>query len=493
MDLLGRNRIVAAETAGADAKRTIAQATDSAFAKITPNNFIYKSLSHWAYNISIGCQHACRFCYVSTTQRSRPGEATENAGPVAKILQQFGVTDAEAQWGEYVLVWPWDEAKFLASLKRAEETPRDALKTDSNRAILLCSTRDPYQTVVIPGNPAKTKLINGQVRFLVRRALELIERDSTLNVRILTRSPLAKQDFDLYRKFGNRLRFGMSLPTLNDRRAKIYEPKAPAPSQRLATLQAAKDAGLHLYVAMAPTYPECNETDLRKTLAAIKELNPFTIFHEPINMRGDNVGRIERHARKLDEKVDPAVFDGSGPKWRNYAVNQLRSAQKLATELGLLDRLHLWPDKALRARQKFAETRVEFSAEKDRKRTENRHQRLERRKADENAFEPYITWLDYWHQRVSEWPGPRRNRRSRPRFQNCAGAGNRATGCGSYFRRSMVWAAARWRRNMRSRARLKRAPISITRSLGFDCSNVAGSFWQSMENRAWRFSAIPTT
>lgn len=46
MDLLGRHRIVAAETAGADAKRTIAQATDSAFAKITPNKFIYKSLSH---------------------------------------------------------------------------------------------------------------------------------------------------------------------------------------------------------------------------------------------------------------------------------------------------------------------------------------------------------------------------------------------------------------------------------------------------------------
>lgn len=94
--MLGRDRIVSPRTNGADARRTVAQATDSAFAKITTNNFVYKSLSNWAYNISIGCQHACRFCYVSTTQRSRPGADAENTGSVAKILQQFGVTDAEA-------------------------------------------------------------------------------------------------------------------------------------------------------------------------------------------------------------------------------------------------------------------------------------------------------------------------------------------------------------------------------------------------------------
>ena len=88
----------------------------------------------------------------------------------------------------------------------------------------------------------------------------------------------------------------MSLPTLRNDLAKVYEPKAPAPSQRLATLHAAKKAGLHVYVAIAPTYPECDEADLRATLKAVAELEPITIFHEPINIRAENVARIEEQS-----------------------------------------------------------------------------------------------------------------------------------------------------------------------------------------------------
>ncbi len=33
-------------------------------AVIALNNFVYKSLSNWAFNIAVGCSHACRFCYV---------------------------------------------------------------------------------------------------------------------------------------------------------------------------------------------------------------------------------------------------------------------------------------------------------------------------------------------------------------------------------------------------------------------------------------------
>ena len=33
-------------------------------AVIAENNFVYKSLSNWAFNVAVGCSHACRFCYV---------------------------------------------------------------------------------------------------------------------------------------------------------------------------------------------------------------------------------------------------------------------------------------------------------------------------------------------------------------------------------------------------------------------------------------------
>src|SRR5438874_13207345 len=183
----------------------------------------------------------------------------------APKLAEYGVKDPDAEWGDYVLLRPWDEQKFLASLRAAENTPRKQLKPDSNRAVIYCSTTDPYQ-VIRHDDPARQREVAAHARFLVRRSLELIRDQSTLNVRILTRSPLARADFDLFKTFQHRLLFGMSLPTLRNDLARVYEPRAPAPSQRLATLKAAREMGLHVYVAVAPTYPECGEDDLRKTL-----------------------------------------------------------------------------------------------------------------------------------------------------------------------------------------------------------------------------------
>lgn len=104
-------------------------------AVIAPNNFVYKSLSNWAFNIAVGCSHACRFCYV-------PSAATIKQGPQ---LARYGVTDPDLEWGQYVLLRPWDEPKFLASLRAAENTPMAKLKPDGNRAVFFCSTTDPYR------------------------------------------------------------------------------------------------------------------------------------------------------------------------------------------------------------------------------------------------------------------------------------------------------------------------------------------------------------
>jgi DNA repair photolyase len=301
-----------------------------------------------------------------------PSTATIKQGPK---LAEYGVKDPDAEWGNYVLLRPWDEQKFLASLRSAENTPRKQLKPDGNRAVIYCSTTDPYQVIRHP-DPARQRELAGHARFLVRRSLELIRDESTLNVRILTRSPLARADFDLFQSFGKRLVFGMSLPTLRNDLAKVYEPKAPAPSQRLATLHAAKDAGLYVFVAMAPTYPECDEVDLRATLKAVAELKPITIFHEPINIRAENVARIEEQAESVGVPLRTEVF-ATRESWQNYAVNALHMVSELAKEIGISKRLHLWPDKSL-----GSQSLVERMPKPQR----------------------YQARLEHWWNRISEWP-----------------------------------------------------------------------------------------
>jgi len=334
-------------------------------ALIQENYFVHKSLSNWSFNIAVGCGHACRFCYV-------PSAATIKIGPK---LQEYGVKDPDAEWGNYVLLRKWNEAKFLASLAQAENTPTKALSRDGNRAVIYCSTTDPYQVFRSPDANLRAELAQSAER-LVRRSLELIRDRSTLRVRILTRSPLARRDFDLFKSFGNRLLFGMSLPTLRNDLSRVYEPKAPSPSQRLATLHAAKAAGIQVYVAIAPTYPECDEGDLRATLKAIAELKPLTIFHEPINIRAENVARIQVQANALQIRLRSEIF-ATRQSWKDYALQSFKLVHRVARALGLADRLHLWPDKSLGA------TWVVQSTPNP---------------------EAYEKWLQRIWNRISEWP-----------------------------------------------------------------------------------------
>ena len=306
-----------------------------------------------------------------------PSAATIKQGPQ---LKEYGVEDPDAQWGDYVLLRPWDEEKFLASLRSAERTPPSRLKPDGHRAVIYCSTTDPYQVIHHP-EAARQREVSSHARMLVRRSLELIRDHSTLKVRILTRSPLARADFDLFRSFGNRLLFGMSLPTLRNDLARVYEPKAPAPSQRLATLHAARDAGLNVFVALAPTYPECDETDLRATLKAVAELKPVTLFHEPINIRAENVRRIESQAQSLGVKLNTSVF-ASRESWQDYAVRSLHTIERLATELALAECLHLWPDKSLGSRAAVMGISARLQI----------------------APETFERWLQSRWRRISEWP-----------------------------------------------------------------------------------------
>lgn len=102
----------------------------------------------------------------------------------------------------------------------------------------------------------------------------------------------------------------------------------------------------------------------------------ITIFHEPINIRAENVARINQTAADLGVSLNTEVFS-TWESWQDYATNSLKTVERLAGELGIGNRLHLWPDKSLGAQTRLAKmpNRVE-----------------------------YFNWLTHWWSRVSEWP-----------------------------------------------------------------------------------------
>lgn|GEM_PF-3330128 len=49
-------------------------------ATIAVNDFKFKSLSNWSYNISFGCVHGCSFCYVPDTAAIKQEKNFEKLG-----------------------------------------------------------------------------------------------------------------------------------------------------------------------------------------------------------------------------------------------------------------------------------------------------------------------------------------------------------------------------------------------------------------------------
>jgi len=58
------------------------------------------------------------------------------------------------------------------------------------------------------------------------------------------------------------------------------------------------------------------------------------------------VKRIQSHGAELGVKLKTEVF-ATREQWQDYAVNALQTVERLASELGFANRLHLWPDKSL--------------------------------------------------------------------------------------------------------------------------------------------------
>ena len=222
----------------------------------------------------------------------------------------------------------------------------------------------------------------------MRSALERILEYSDLNVRILTRSPLAREDFDLFRRFGNRLVFGVSLPTLDDVHARLYEPHAPGPTQRLELLKDAHAAGIPTFVAIAPVFPECSFDDMLDVFNAVKEAKPLTYYMEPVNIRIGIAERIEAEANKISRHIDITPYKDK-PAWAEYAIGSLLDAERAADMAGVRDRLHLWPDHADLGAARVVKAQAKVW--------------------DHPSGLTYVKWLEsYWY-RISEWPGKASN------------------------------------------------------------------------------------
>jgi DNA repair photolyase len=170
-------------------------------------------IDDYSFNCYVGCGHGCKYCYARFMQRFHP--------------------HAE-EWGRFVDV----------KINAVEVLTRQLTRLAPGE-VFACSACDGWQPV-----EEQCKLTRECCRLLLKAGFRL---------NILTKSRLVLRDLDILA--GRNVCVGVTITTLDEGWARVWEPSASSVADRVEILRRAKAAGLETAVMFGPLLPGISDTD----------------------------------------------------------------------------------------------------------------------------------------------------------------------------------------------------------------------------------------
>jgi DNA repair photolyase len=253
------------------------------------------SIDDYSFNCYVGCEHGCGYCYARFMQRFRPHVE---------------------QWGRFVDV----KVNALEVLARQ-------LRRLPPGQVFTCSACDGWQPI--------------EEHYRLTRECCGRLLDGGFRLSVLTKSRLVLRDLDILS--GRNVRMGVTITTLDERWARIWEPGASAVSDRVEVLRQAKAAGLETAVMFGPLLPGISDGDaaLAELFAMAAELHVDQIWTDTLNPRPRVWVSVQevlrRHCPDLLEHYRRVLFD---PAWRRAYQQELdHRIRGAAARARLTDRL----------------------------------------------------------------------------------------------------------------------------------------------------------
>jgi DNA repair photolyase len=167
-----------------------------------------------------GCTHACVFCFARRTHTYLDFDAGRDF-----------------------------EREIVVKVNIPELLPRELARPGWKRELVALGTNtDPYQWV--------------ESRYrMMPEILEALEQAKT-PVSILTKSPLAMRDVEIFERMSKRLpvSVNLSVPTLDEDAWRATEPHTPSPDARLDAVRELRRRGIDSGVLIAPLMPGINDS-----------------------------------------------------------------------------------------------------------------------------------------------------------------------------------------------------------------------------------------
>jgi DNA repair photolyase len=237
------------------------------------------------FNPYTGCDHQCIYCYASN------------------YIPSF--SDCRPK------------KDLLATLKR------EAAKLNGE-TISIANSSDPYPRAEVSAG-------------LTRRCLEILA-ESNCKIQIITKSNLVVRDDDLLSQIPATV--ALTITTDDDNIAKLIEPHAPTPSQRLRAAQDLIKKGIPVSVRIDPIIPLVNDQP-QKLIADLASIGVKHLTCSTYKAKADNWMRLAQAMPNVAEKLKPLYFvqgekiGGSAllPKELRYKI--LKNMRDLAVANGM--------------------------------------------------------------------------------------------------------------------------------------------------------------
>ncbi|HWB86570.1 MAG TPA: radical SAM protein [Bryobacteraceae bacterium] len=174
----------------------------------------------WTINPYRGCEFGCQYCYARYTHE----------------FMEMGVRDFEDH--------------IYAKAAAAHLLRQELARIDRRHHIAIGTATDPYQ-------PAERRFER------TRSILEVFARERGLHLSITTKSDLVPRDLPLLREIArsNMLDIHFTITTLDEKLARLIEPRAPRPTLRLAAVEKLSAAGLSVGVFPSPVMPLLTDSE----------------------------------------------------------------------------------------------------------------------------------------------------------------------------------------------------------------------------------------
>ena len=247
-------------------------------------------LTDYVINPYTGCQHSCKYCY-------------------ADFIRRF--QNIPEDWGDFVYV-----------KKNCVELLKKELIKNKPGHIWMSSVCDCYMPI-----EGKYKLTRGILETIAKSAYR-----KKFTIEILTKSTLVKRDFDLLKELN--IELGMSINTLDSKAARIIEPFASSPLERIKALKEAKEKGIKVFGFISPVLLGITNLEelfkelsfcsyvwvellnikpsvLNRLMPVVREKFPEKVnkFEYMINHYEEYVSKVKKEVRELEKKYKLEVRD----------------------------------------------------------------------------------------------------------------------------------------------------------------------------------------